>query len=272
MHQMNEEHELLCKYPPQLNIPSVITVSAYTTRMEQLRLSSENFHQVMIEHILPEIITPSIPVKELYEVDYYMILRRARLATWGPIFTAASYYCPYCKNADGSRGVLWREKAQVNLSSIGVLLPDANEEIPTSVTVSRDELLFTDADVTFTLNKCKDLLLIEKTKVADHLRPLLNLAASLRTVTGLDFIDITEAVSWLADLPAADFRILQTAYQEAFGYGLSSKGELACKHCGQPAWFFAPINDYFFRPTREDLKEWKRILQKSEEPVRWGNE
>lgn len=267
MYQMNEEHTLLCKYASQLGIPEVITVSAYTTRLEQLRLSSENFHQVMIEHILPEIITPKIPVKELYEVDYYMILRRARLATWGPIFTAASYYCPHCKNADGSQGMLWREKTQVDLSTIGVMMPDKGEDIPTSVTVSRDELLFTDADVTFSLNKCKDLLLIEKTKVQDHLRPLLGIAASLRTVTNEDFIDITEAVDWLASIPAADFKILQTAYQEAFAYGLSSRGELACKHCGQPAWFFAPINDYFFRPTREDLKEWKKLLQKSKDSV-----
>ena len=77
----------MCKYSPKLAMPETITVSAYTTEMEQLRLSSENFPQVMIKHILPAIIYPKIPVEELYELDYYLILRRARLATWGPLFS-----------------------------------------------------------------------------------------------------------------------------------------------------------------------------------------
>lgn len=267
MKQVNEEHTLLCTYSPKLNMPSTITVSAYTTGLEQLRLSSENFHQVMIEHILPEIITPKINIKELYTVDYYLILRRARLATWGPVFTAASYYCPYCKNEDGSIGKLYRKPIQVRLDTVGVNMPDKGTDIPTEVTIDRDDLLFVNADVTFSLNKCKDLLVIEKTKVADHLKPLLEMAAALRKVTDEDFIDITEAVSWLANIPAADFKLLQSAYQEAFGYGLSSRGEVKCSGCGRNGWFFAPVNDYYFRPTREDLKEWKRILVDSKETV-----
>lgn len=267
MKQVNEEHRLLCKYSPKLGMPETITVSAYTTGLEQLRLSSENFHQVMIEHILPEIITPKIPIRELYVVDYYLILRRTRLATWGPVFTAASYFCPTCKNEDGIPGKLYRKPIQVRLDSVGVNMPDEGTDIPTEVTVDRDELLFVDADVTFSLNRCKDLLVIEKAKVKDHLKPLLEMAASLRKVTGEDFIDITEAVDWLANIPAADFKLLQAAYQEAFGYGLSTRGEVKCPVCGRTGWFFAPVNDYYFRPTREDLKEWKRILVDAKETV-----
>lgn len=267
MKLMNEQHTLLCSYSPKLNMPEVITVSAYTTGLEQLRLSSENFHQVMIEHILPEIITPKIPVKELYEIDYYLILRRARLATWGPMFTAASYFCPHCKNEDGTYGKLHRKKVQARLDTIGVQMPDKGESIPTEVEIKREDLLFVDADVKFSLNKCKDLLLIESTKVPDHLRSLLGMAASLRSVTGEQFIDIREAVDWLANIPAADSKILQEAYQEAFSYGLSSRGEVKCPVCGKTGWFFAPVNDYYFRPTREDLKEWKRILVETQKTV-----
>lgn len=267
MKLMNEEHTLLCSYAPHLHIPEVITVSAYTTGLEQLRLSSENFHQVMIEHILPEIITPKIPIKELYEIDYYLILRRARLATWGPMFTAASYFCPHCMNEDGTRGKLHRAKIQVRLDTVGVQMPDKGKEIPTEVEIKREDLIFTDADVKFSLNRCKDLLLIEKTKTPDHLKPLLGMAASLRKVTDEMFIDIHEAVDWLSDLPAADFRILQDAYREAFSYGLSSRGEVECQACGNKGWFFAPVNDYYFRPTGEDLKEWKRILVDAKKTV-----
>lgn len=267
MKQINESHTLLCKYSPKLDMPETITVSAYTTELEQLRLSSENFHQVMIEHILPEIVTPKIPIKELYEVDYYLILRRARLATWGPIFTAASYYCPYCRNEDGLMGKLYPKKVQVNLDTVGVNMPDKGTDIPLQTTVKKEDLLFVDADVTFSLNRCKDLLLIEQKKVPDHMRPILNMAAALRSVTGEDFIDISEAIEWLSNIPAADFKILQDAYQKAFGYGLSSRGEVKCSVCGNTGWFFAPVNDYYFRPTREDLEEWKKILVKSEESV-----
>ena len=264
---MNEEHTLLCKYPPQLHMPETITVSAYTTELEQLRLSSESFHKVMIEQILPKIITPQIPIKELYELDYYLILRRARLATWGPYFTVASTYCPHCQATDGTRGVLHKSKTQVRLDTVGVLLPDAGQDIPLECKISHDEFLFTDADVVFSANKCKDLLLIERTKIADSKRPLLGLAASLRSVTGEQFIDISEAVDWLAALPAADFQLLHEAYQKSFAYGLSSKGEVKCSVCGQNAMFFAPINDYYFRPTTNDLQAWKRLLANPEKAV-----
>lgn len=267
MKMVNEEHTLLCKYPAKLAMPEILTVSAYTTELEQLRLSSENFHQVMIKHILPEIVYPKIPIEELYEVDYYMILRRARLATWGPVFTAASYFCPTCKNEDGSRGKLHRTKMQVRLDTVGVKMPDKGVDIPTEITISRDELIFTDADVTFSLNKCKDLLLMEKTKVPDEKKSLLGMAAALRSVTGEEFVDIHEAIDWLGALPAADFKLLQEAYANAFAYGLSSRGEVKCPVCGGTGWFFAPVNDYYFRPTREDLKEWKRILADAQKTV-----
>lgn len=267
MKQVNEEHRLLCKYSPKLAMPETITVSAYTTEMEQLRLSSENFHQVMIKHILPAIIYPKIPVEELYELDYYLILRRARLATWGPMFTAASYYCPHCKGESGLPGKLYHKKMQVRLDNVGVQLPDDGADIPTEARISRDELIFTEADVVFSMNKCKDLLLIEKTKVPDAKASLLGMAASLRSVTGEEFVDIREAVDWLANIPAADFKLLQEAYQKSFAYGLSTRGEVKCPVCGNSAWFFAPVNDYYFRPTREDLQEWKRLLADSQKTV-----
>lgn len=267
MKLMNEEHRFICNYAPQLNIPEVVTVSAYTTELEQLRLSSEDFHQVMIEHILPAIVYPKIPIKELYEVDYYLLLRRARLATWGPMFTAAAMYCPYCRNEDGSFGKMHRKSIQARLDTIGVKVPDKGKSIPSEITISRDEMLFTDADVTFSMNKCKDLLLVERTKVSDAHKPLLGMAASLRKVTGEDFIDITEAIDWLAALPAVDFKMLYEAYTEAFSYGLSSRGEVKCPVCGKTGWFFAPVNDYYFRPTTEDIKEWKRLLVDAKKTV-----
>lgn len=268
MKLMNEQHHMMCKYPAEVGIPEVVTVSSYTTGMEQLRLSSEAFHSVMINDILPQVIEPKIPVKELYEVDYYLILRRLRLATWGPVFTVGSYYCTECLDENGSAGVLHREKRQVRLDAMEVIAPDEGKEVPLTHELKREELLFTDADITFGLNKCKHLLEIEKKKFPDHLKALLPLAYSIRKVSGEQFIDIKEVLKWLEDLPPADFQIVNDEYVKAFSYGLSSKGEMTCPHCGGKAWFFVPVNDYYFRPTREDLREWKGILRDSADAVR----
>lgn len=267
MKMMNEEHTLMCKYE---NIPEVVTVSAYSTELEQLRLSSENFHQVMIEHILPEIIEPKISVKDLYEVDYYLLLRRARLATWGPVFTAGSYFCTKCESEDGRSGRVYARKKQCRLDRIEVIQPEEGNEVPTEVVIPKGDLIFTDAEVKFSMNKCRDLLLIDKVKVPEHQKSLLPMAAALRSVTGMDFIDIREAVSWLAELPAADFKILQEEYKKAFSYGLSTRGECECDVCGGKAYYYAPIDDYYFRPTVEDLKEWAKILRDSKKTVRGG--
>lgn len=256
----NEEHTLLCSYQ---NIPKVITISTYTTEMEQLRLSSDNFHQAMIESILPKVIEPEIPVGELYEIDYYLILRHLRLMTWGPFFTVGTYYCKECRDESGSKGKLYREKRTVRLDEIQMILPDEGKAIPTTHDIKRDQFIFTDADIHMTMNRCRDILLIEKTKVSESRKTLLPMAVSIRTVTGVDFVDVTEAVDWLANLPAVDFEIINQEYNQAFGYGLSTRGDLECPVCGGKGWFFAPINDYYFRPDRENIQEWAKILRAS---------
>lgn len=267
MQLMNEQHRMMCKYDPKVGIPEVITISSYTTGMEQLRLSSEAFHNVMIKDILPKVIEPKIPVEELYEVDYYLILRRLRLATWGPAFTVGSYYCRDCRDDTGAPGVLYREKRQVRLDKVKVIEPEKGNEVPLSFEVKADDLLFSDFDITFGMNKCKHLLEIERREFPDHLKALLPMAYSIRKVTGHDFIDIKEVLQFLESIPPADFKLLHEQYVESFSYGLSSKGDLVCPHCGGRAWFFAPINDYYFRPTREDLQEWKRLLRDPEHAV-----
>ena len=268
MQLMNEQHRMMCKYDPEVGIPEVVTVSSYTTGMEQLRLSSEAFHNVMINEILPKVIEPKIPVKELYEVDYYLILRRLRMATWGPVFTVGSYYCPECTDETGYKGVLYRERKQIFLDQIKVIEPEDGKDVPLTFDLKRDELIFTDADITFGMNKCKHLLEIERRNFPDHLKSLLPLAYSIRKVTGKQFIDIKEVLNWLEELPPADFQIVHEEYAKGFAYGLSSRGEMTCPHCGNKAWYVVPVNDYYFRPTREDLREWKRILQNTERPVR----
>lgn len=259
---MNEEHEFLFDYS-DVGLPQKVTISAYTSRMEKLRLSSDNLHQAMIKHILPQVIEPKIDVRKLYEPDYYLLLRHLRMLTWGPFWTAQSWVCQDCMNEDGTKGKFHQnDPRQINLGTIGVLRPDKGEKLKTSLVIKPEELIITNAEVKLHLNRCQDMLFYfaSVNKGDEDFRAL---AASIASVSDMDFVDVSEAAEWLGNLPAVDEQILETRYKEEFNVGLQNRAEFKCPHCGGRAWAYVPINDYYFRPTTEDLKEWKTLLGSS---------
>lgn len=259
---MNEEHEFLFDYS-DVGIPQTVTVSGYTSRMEKLRLSSDNLHQAMIRHILPQVIEPKIDVRKLFEPDYYLLLRHIRILTWGPFWTAQNWVCQDCKNEDGSKGKFYTdEPRQINLSTVGVLVPEKGETLKTTFVIKPDEFVVTNAEVKMHLNRCQDMLFYfaKVAKGDEEFRPL---AASISSVSDMDFVDISEAAEWLGNLPAVDEEIVERRYKEEFNVGLQNRVEFKCPHCGGRAWAYVPINDYYFRPSKEDLKEWKTLLASS---------
>lgn len=255
---MNEDHEFLYDYS-DVGIPSTVTVSSYTSRMEKLRLSSDNLHQAMIKHILPEVIEPKIPVTKLFEPDYFLLLRHLRILTWGPFWTAQSWVCNDCPNESGGRGKLYTEPKQINLSTIGVMRPDKGEELPRTVIIKPEEFYHLDAEVKLHLNRCQDMLFYTA-KVAKGDEDFRPLAASIQSVSGMDFVDVSEAAEWLGNLPSVDETVIEEKYKEAFNVGLQNRVEFVCPKCGGRAWAYVPVNDYYFRPTQEDLKQWKLLL------------
>ena len=263
---MNEEHTFLYDYAGV--IPQTVTISSYTTAHEQLRLSSDNLTKVMIEHILPECIDPKINIKELYEPDYWLLLRHLRMVTWGPFYTPGHYVCPECENENGGKGRIEKWNGMINLADMAIARPDNDKELVTTKTITHDQFIFLDADVTVHINKCKDLLLVENTKVPESQKKLLPLAASISSVEKTDFVAIEEVVNWLASLMPADFEVLSDEYAKAFQFGLSNKCNLKCPKCGGAAWSYVSVNDNYFRPTRENLTEWKRVLAESKSKVR----
>lgn len=258
---MNEEHEFLYDYA-DVGIPKTVTLSSYTSRMEKLRLSSDNLHQAMINHILPQVIEPKIDVKKLYEPDYYLLLRHLRILTWGPFWTAQSWVCTSCMSDTGVSGKLYKEPRQINLNTVGVLRPDKGEELKKSIIIKPEEFMVIDAEVKLHLNRCQDVLFYfaNVNKGDEDFRPL---AAAISSVSDTDFVDVSEAAEWLGNLPAIDEEVIETKYREEFNAGLANKVEFTCPHCGGKAWAFVPINDYYFRPTKEDLQEWKTLLANS---------
>lgn len=258
---MNEDHEFLYDYS-DVGIPSTVTLSSYTSRMEKLRLSSDNLHQAMIKHILPQVIEPAIDVRKLFEPDYFLLLRHLRLLTWGPFWTAQSWVCRDCQNDSGTTGRFYTEPKQIDLNTIGVLRPDKGEQLKKTFVIKPEEFMFLDAEVKIHLNRCQDMLFYTA-NVSKGDEDFRALAAAISSVSDADFVDITEACEWLGNLHAADEELIETRYKEEFNVGLQSRAEFTCPHCGGKAWAYVPINDYYFRPTKEDLKEWKHLLESS---------
>lgn len=258
---LNEEHEFLYDYS-DVGIPQTVTISSYTSRMEKLRLSSDNLHQAMIKHILPQVIEPKIDVTKLYEPDYFLLLRHLRVITWGPYWTAQSWVCTDCKNENETRGKFYAEPHRIDLTTVGVLRPDKGEELKKAFVIKPDEFFFIDAEVKLHLNRCRDMLLYTS-KVSKGDEDFRALAASIASVSDMDFVDISEAAEWLGSLPSVDEEIIENRYKEEFNIGLQSRVEFTCPHCGGRAWAYVPVNDYYFRPTKEDLQEWKTLLAAS---------
>lgn len=255
---MNEDHEFLYNYS-DVGIPSTVTLSAYTSRMEKLRLSSDNLHQAMIKHILPQVIEPKIDIAKLYEPDYFLLLRHLRILTWGPFWTAQTWVCKDCLNETGTAGKIHSTPQQINLNDVGVLRPDKGEELKKTVTIKSEEFMFLEADVKLHLNRCQDMLFYTA-KVDKGDEDFRALGASISSVSDIDFVDISEACEWLGSLSAIDEDLIETRYKEAFNVGLQSRIDFKCPKCGGRAWAYVPVNDYYFRPTQEDIKEWKALL------------
>ena len=64
-------------------------------------------------------------------------------------------------------------------------------------------------------------------------------------------------------LSSADYIVLKNRVAELTDYGLRAGGECKCPRCGSnDAAFMALIDERFFRPTLDDLREWKRSRNK----------
>ena len=263
---MNEEHDFLYDYGGL--IPQTVTLSSYTSAHELLRTSSDDLTKVMVNDILPDCVTPKINIKELYEPDYLLMLRHLRMLTWGPFYTPGHYICSNCTNENGGKGVVEKWNGTVNLAEVPVVRPDDDKELITTHEITRDKFLFLDKNVKLHINKAKDLLL-RSTKVKPDRKKLIPIASAIASVDGMDFVDIREVVDWLADeVSPADTQIMQDEYTSAFKFGMTTHCDITCPKCGGAAWCFVPVDDNYFRPTRENLREWKELLGKSKGKVR----
>lgn len=242
------------------NIPDELTLKNIPTASELDYVGSEDFDQTMIDTILPQAIEESIDTKELLEIDYQWICRCLRLLNYGPYVTVHSIFCDHCGRVDG--------EYRVNLNSVQCkALPDS---FLNKIVIKADEFIDFDGDVELhlltmqqALNSYKDkqFIIPSSGKSMRELSRICYMITSMGEDKNLTPVDVNMLIK--SKLSSADYIVLKNRVAELTDYGLRAGGECKCPRCGSnDAAFMALIDERFFRPTLDDLREWKRSRNK----------
>lgn len=235
-------------------IPDVLTISAIPTISELEYVAAEDFDKVMLEKILPEVISEKIDFSQLLEIDYQWILRCLRILNYGPYHTTNSIFCPTCGPQYG--------EFQVNLTSIECkTLP---EGFKNDICISKNEFISYDGDVHIALPTIKQMLNAYKDELFKMANGNINreLARICYMVTRIrDEVSptpVTVQMQIESKFTSADYMILKEKVHELTDYGIRAGGTTVCPKCnGKDASFVAFIDDRFFRPQLGDLRKWK---------------
>lgn len=253
---ISEKIELLGKNL-YTDIPSTLTLQAIPTASELEYVSAEDFDSVMLEKVLPEAVKEDINFNNLLELDYYWVLRCLRILNYGPYFTTSTIYCPDC-------GAVSNGEYRVNLESVEVKPIDETLTVNDIVIDRGNFISFTD-DVHIHLLTIKERMNAEKDNlfkdkdgnVNTELSRICYMIKQVGTQTGMTPFDVQLFIK--QKLEPADYLILKSKISELVNdYGLRGGGQTTCPKCGsKEGTFIAYINPRYFRPTLDDLKEWK---------------
>lgn len=259
---ISEKIELLGKGLYE-DIPDTLTLKNIPTASELDYIGSEDFDKVMLEKILPLAIEEDIDCNKLLEIDYQWICRCLRLVNYGPYYTTNAIFCRDCGST--SYG-----EYQVNLNTIGCIpLP---EGFVNNITISRDEFIEYDGDVTFRLPTIKQVLNAYSDKafrtadgrVKRDFAKMCYMITSLKGNKALSPLQIKLSIE--KDFCSADFEILKNSVNNLINYGLRAGGVTQCPKCrSMEATFIALPDDKFFRPSLGDLKQWRDDRRKGGE-------
>lgn len=244
------------------NIPDELTLKNIPTASELDYVGSEDFDQTMIDKILPSSIEEKIDTKELLEIDYQWICRCLRLLNYGPYFTTNSIFCDKCGQMYG--------EYRVNLTSVECKpLP---ENFKNKLRIKADEFLDFNGDVELhlltmqqALNSYKDKQFISPTgKPNRELSRICYMITSMGDEKNMTPIDVRLSIK--NNLSSADYIVLKNRVAELTDYGLRAGGSCTCPRCGSnEAAFLALVDERFFRPTLDDLRQWKHDRSKRPE-------
>lgn len=237
------------------DIPDTLTLTSIPTACELDYVGGEDFDKIMLEKIFPAAIVEKVNFGELLQIDYHWICRCLRILNYGPYYTTNRIFCNDC--GETSNG-----EFQVNLNTIDcVPLP---EGFKNSITLSKDEFIDFNGDVTFKLPTITEINAAYVDKAFENAdgtfnRPLARMCYMITSINGQSGMIPLEIKNKIQrEFSAADYIILKDRINELSNYGLRAVGSCQCPHCGKTtANYLALVDDRFFRPTVGNLKKWR---------------
>lgn len=243
------------------NIPDELTLTSIPTASELDYVGAEDFDEVMLTKILPKCIEEDIDPKDLLEIDYMWVLRCLRFINYGPYTKVGLIYCEDCN--DISRG-----EYMVNLEAIEVKpLP---EDFKQPITISKDEFIDFGKAITFNLPTIRDVQNARKDSqfkdaFGNSNEAFARICYMIKSIGGTPCSPVDVRIELQKNLSSADYIILKDKIRELEDYGLRAGGATKCPKCGgEKAWFRAFVNEAFFRPDVESLREWKNSRDRRE--------
>lgn len=249
---VTEKVELLGK-DVYSDIPNELTLKSIPTASELDYVGAEDFDEVMLTKILPDVIVEDIDPKKLLELDYYWVLRAMRLMNYGPYIKVGAVFCSKCNET--SYG-----DYMGNLETVDVkpLPPNFKNELK----ISRDEFIEFKSDIELKLLTIQEVQNTYKDKAFQDSEGNTNteLASMCYMITKIGTTPVSPIdarAKIKKDMSPADYIILKTRVEELKDYGLRGGGSITCPKCGNTdAAFLAFINERFFRPDVDCLRRW----------------
>lgn len=241
------------------DIPDQLTLKNIPTASELDYVGAEDFDEVMLNKILPSAVEEKIDFRKLLEIDYQWVCRGLRLLNFGPYFTTGAILCDKCGQSYG--------EYKVDLRAIDCKpLP---ERFINKIVISRDEFIDFRGSVEIKLPTIQQILNAYKDKQFQTPSGRINreFARICYMITAIDGddkltpIDIRMKIQ--KEFSSADYVILKETISNLTDYGIRAGGRTRCPKCGSDgAAFVAFVDERFFRPTLDDLREWKRDKSK----------
>lgn len=236
------------------DIPDELTLTSIPTASELDYVGAEDFDEVMLTKILPQVIVEDINPKQLLEIDYQWVCRGLRLLNYGPYVTTGAVFCDEC-------GTTSQGEYMGNLETVGCkpLPPDFKN----SIVISKDEFVDFNQDIEIHLPTIQEIQNSLKDKqFQDALgrtnRRFARICYSITSIGGVKLDPVSIRMRLQKDLSAADYVILQDKIAECTDYGLRGGGTITCPACGnKEAAFIAFIDERLFRPDVACLRRWK---------------
>lgn len=235
------------------DIPSTITLTELPTASELDYVSAEDFHNVMVNDILPQSIEEGVNPKSFLESDYYWVLRALRMMNYGPYIDVRRIFCLDC-------GEITDGAFQCDIRTVeSKPMP---KDVTSRLTIKADEFLDFDKDIELKLLTIQDVQNYEKDKQFKDASGetdgmFARLCYSIKSIGGVPSDPVVSRNTIQSEMSPADYRILRDLSRDLTDFGLRSAGRCQCPNCrSNNAQFFCLVDEQFFRPSLDNLRGW----------------